>query len=85
MNLISLARLWKPADIVERLSAIPPLLGERAGVRADVTSSRRDIYFPFPSLGSGAQCVKNVSRRSFPEGAGRGEGEALKKTAVEVK
>ena len=36
MNLISIARPWNPADIVERLMAIPPPLGEKAQVRADV-------------------------------------------------
>ncbi len=60
MNLMTLVRRWNPMDIVERLTAIPPLLGERAGVRADVASSRRAIYFPSPSFGSWAQCAKNV-------------------------
>ena len=38
-------RYWDRCHFV-RLPTIPPLLGERAGVRADVTCSRRAIYSP---------------------------------------
>ena len=49
MNLISPARPWKTSDIVEGLTAIHPLLRERAGVRGNrphllIAHVRNDIH-----------------------------------------
>ena len=52
-----------------RLTTIPPLLGEKAGVRADVASPRRAVYFPPQPAVHGRN-----ARKCFTGFSPRGEG-----------